>query len=40
MNTNETAAIYLNNGNQLLEEGNLEEEIAAFRRAIDLNPEI
>jgi len=40
MNTNETAAIYLNNGNQLLEEGNLQEEIAAFRRAIELNPDL
>jgi len=39
MNTNETAAIYLSNGNQLLEEGNLESAIAAFGSAIDLNPD-
>ncbi|MEG3956499.1 tetratricopeptide repeat protein [Microcoleus sp. herbarium2] len=39
MNTNETAAIYLINGNQLLEEGNLEEAVAAFGSAIDLNPD-
>ena len=40
MNTNETATIYLNNGNQLLEEGNLEEAIAAYRSAIELNPDL
>ena len=40
MNTKETATIYLNNGNQLLEEGNLEEAIAAYRRAIELNPDL
>lgn len=40
MNPNETAAIYLSNGNQLLEEGNLEEAIAAFRSAIELNPDL
>ncbi|MEG4013533.1 MULTISPECIES: FkbM family methyltransferase [unclassified Microcoleus] len=40
MNTNETATIYLNNGNQLLESGNLEEAIAAYRNAIELNPDL
>jgi tetratricopeptide (TPR) repeat protein len=40
MNTNETATIYLNNGNQSLEEGNLEEAIAVFRSAIELNPDL
>lgn len=40
MNINETVALYLNNGNQLLEEGNLEEAIAAYRRAIELNPDL
>ena len=40
MNTNETATIYLNNGNQLLEEGNLEEAIAAYRSAIELDPNL
>ncbi|MFM9266345.1 tetratricopeptide repeat protein [Tychonema sp. BBK16] len=40
MNTNETATIYLNNGKQFFEEGNLEEAIAAYRRAIELNPDL
>jgi tetratricopeptide (TPR) repeat protein len=40
MNSNEAAVIYLNKGNQFLEEGNLEEAIAAFRRAIELNPDL
>jgi tetratricopeptide (TPR) repeat protein len=40
MNTSETATIYLNNGNQLLESGNLEEAIAAYRNAIELNPDL
>jgi tetratricopeptide (TPR) repeat protein len=40
MNTNETATIYLNNGKQFFEEGNLEEAIAAYRRAIQLNPDL
>ena len=40
MNTEETLAIYLNNGNRLLEEGNLEEAIAAYSHAIELNPDI
>jgi len=39
MNTNGTVALYLSNGDQLLEEGNLEEAIAAYRRAIELNPD-
>ncbi|MEZ2232317.1 tetratricopeptide repeat protein [Microcoleus sp.] len=39
MNKNETATLYLSNGNQFLEEGNLEEAIAAYRLAIELNPD-
>lgn len=39
MNT-ETAVTELEKGNQLLEEGKLEEAIAAYRRAIELNPDI
>ena len=40
MNIKESATSYLKKGNQLLEEGNLEEAIAAFRRAIELNPDL
>ena len=38
MNAKSTAATYLSEANQLLEEGNLEEAIAAYRNAIELDP--
>lgn len=36
MNKEESAALYLNQGNQLVEEGNLEQAIAAYRQAFQL----
>jgi tetratricopeptide (TPR) repeat protein len=40
MNIPEVATQYLNERNQLLEEGKLEEAIAIFRRELELNPDI
>jgi tetratricopeptide (TPR) repeat protein len=40
MNIPEVATQYFNEGNQLLEEGKLEEAIAIFRRAIEVSPDI
>ncbi|MEG3925528.1 tetratricopeptide repeat protein [Microcoleus sp. T3_D1] len=40
MNTPEVATQYFNEGDRLLESGNLEEAIAAYRHAIELNPDI
>jgi tetratricopeptide (TPR) repeat protein len=39
MEAKKTAVDYLDEGDRLLEEGNLEEAIAAYRRAIELNPD-
>ncbi|MEG5136507.1 MULTISPECIES: tetratricopeptide repeat protein [unclassified Microcoleus] len=40
MNIPEVATQYFNEGNQLLEEGKLEDAIAIFRRAIEVSPDI
>ncbi|MEG4330949.1 tetratricopeptide repeat protein [Microcoleus sp. AT9_A2] len=40
MEPKKTAVDYLDEGDQLVEEGNLEGAIAAFRRAIELNPDL
>ena len=40
MNPEKTAVTHIHEGNQFLESGNLDEAIAAYRHAIELNPEI
>ncbi len=40
MNTEKTAVTHIHEGNQFLESGNLDEAIAAYRHAIELNPDI